>query len=148
MSETLASSLISAAALVVVAYLTFVLNQRMQIAAAWRSKKLEYYEAFFDALGRNVEGDDTEKSHRAFTRETNNLLLIGSPATLKALYEFRDHIRVSNPNRAYERDREFLTNLIRAARTDLQMPHADKIEEKYVQLWSTSLKKDEVITRP
>jgi hypothetical protein len=147
-SETLATSMISAAALVLVAFLTFVLNSRSQDAAAWRKKKLEYYEAFFDALGQNVEGVDTEKSHRAFARETNNLLLVGSPLVLEALYEYRSHIRVGNPDRDYQLDKPLLANLVRAIRKDLAMPHAKKVAEKHMQLWSATLKRDEVITGP
>ena len=147
-SDTLATSLISAAALVLVAFVTFVLNSRSQAAAAWRKKKLEYYEAFFDSLGQNVEGSDTEKSHRAFARETNNLLLIGSPQVLTALYEYRNHIRVGNPDRKYELDQPLLADLVRAIRKDLAMPHAKSVAEKHMQLWSAKPQLDEVITSP
>lgn len=148
MSDILATSLISAAALVLVAFLTFVLNSRSQDAAAWRKKKLQYYEAFFDALGQNVEGVDTEKSHRAFARETNNLLLIGSPLVLEALYEYRSHIRVGNPKRDDDTDKRLLAKLVLAIRKDIAMPHAKKMAEKHMQLWSSQSKSDEVITGP
>ena len=43
MPEGTAASLISAAALVLVAFFTFVMNKRIQIDAAWREEKLRYY---------------------------------------------------------------------------------------------------------
>jgi hypothetical protein len=48
----IAPSLIAASGLVFVAYLTFLLNRRMQIEAAWRTEKLGYYKEFVDALAR------------------------------------------------------------------------------------------------
>ena len=100
----IASSLIAAAGLVFVAYLTFVLNKRMQIEAEWRSQKLNYYREFMDALANNIEGETSKETHERFARASNNLLLIASKSVLDAHHAYREHIGFSNENRNYDLD--------------------------------------------
>jgi hypothetical protein len=131
-----ASSLIAASGLVFVAYLTFLLNRRMQIEAAWRTDKLGYYREFIDSLGNNLVGESNDETHRRFARASNNLLLIGSPAVLIAHHTYREHIRVSNSDRDYKKDEPLLADLINAIRQDLGLK-SDLLSSDHARLWAS-----------
>jgi hypothetical protein len=137
--DAVAPSLIAASALVVVAYLTFLLNRKMQIEAAWRNDKLSYYREFIDSLATNIVGEATEETHKRFARASNNLLLIGSPAVLAAHHAYREHIRASNTNRDYSKDERLLAGLINAIRSDLGM-QGQSISDEHARLWSAGPK--------
>ena len=136
MSGVIASSLVSATALVIVALLTFALNERAKRAADWRNKKLEYYAGFFDSLAVNLEGYSNEESHRAFARQTNNMNLIASAEVLEALHAYRAHISVRDVERDYTQDNVLLANLVGAMRSDLKMPGGGKLTGDMVRLWT------------
>ncbi len=131
-----APSLIAAAALVIVAYLTFLLNRKMQIEAAWRTDKLGYYREFIDALGNNLVGEANDETHRRFARASNNLLLIGSPSVLTAHHAYRRHIRTGAPTRDFNLDEPLLADLINEIRRDLGM-HGDTISADQARLWAS-----------
>ena len=122
MSDGLVASLVSAAALVIVAYVTFWLTRRSQDRAAWRTEKLGYYKQFIDALAINVEGDDTNETHLVLARASNNLLLIASPAVLRAHHAYREQISILNASRDTADDPPLLANLLNALRQDLELP--------------------------
>ena len=138
----IANSLIAAAGLVFVAYLTFVLNKRIEIGAAWRAEKLSYYKEFIDALAVNIQGEATVETHRRFARASNNLLLIGSKKVLAAHHAYREHIRVSNSNRDYDLDGPLLATLLNALRNDMDMPGGDLIDAKHARLWAAGVKSE------
>jgi hypothetical protein len=121
---TFSASLVSAAALVIVAFLTFLLNKKLQIEAAWRDEKLGYYREFIDALSSAIEGDATPEGHLRFARATNNIHLVGSEEVLNTMHAYRDQIALSNSAiRDYDKDEALLSDLIVAMRHDLRMPN-------------------------
>ena len=130
-------AVIPAFALILVAFVSFILNRRMTIEADWRKKKLEYYEYFFDSLAQITEGDSTPESHYEFARSSNDLLLIAPADVLSAHHAFRQHISLSNQSRDYEQDNVLLAALINAIRADLKIADLCPISTDDVQLWSS-----------
>jgi len=132
------SSLVSAAALVIVACLTFILNKKLQIEAAWRDEKLSFYKEFMDSLSAAIEGDATPEGHLRFARATNNTHLIASEDVLRAMHDYREHISLSNADkRDYDRDEELLSKLIVAMRRDLGMPNAFRTAILPIRLYAS-----------
>ena len=144
--STLWPSLIAAIALVTGAYLTFSLNRRLTIEADWRKKKLEYYEYWMDTLSQIVEPDATAATHLEFARASNDLLLIAPSAVLKAHHAHRDHIRISNVGRDYDKDDELLAEVINAIRADLNFPDLKPIVVKDVKLWAASARQTKALS--
>ena len=134
----LASSLIAAMALVVVALISFIANRKLQSDAAWRNEKLEYYKELMDALAQNIEGDSTPKTHRELARASNNLLLVAPKSVLVAHHAYREQISRANKSRDYSLDSGLLANLINAVRDDLKMPQDSPVPPNLVRLWRAS----------
>jgi len=139
---TIAPSIVAAIAVLAGVFVTFLLNRRMQIEAAWRTEKLSYYKELFDALAQNVEGMSTADTHRQFARASNNLLLVGSAGVLETHREYREHIALSNTSRDYSRDDYLLANLINAVRHDLKMP-GGPLSIQDARLWTSRRKRQE-----
>lgn len=135
--QALLGSAIGAAAVLIVAVLSFALNRKLQIEAAWRSEKLEYYKELIDSLAQNVEGMATVETHREFARASNNLLLVGSPAVLSAHQAYREHIAESNSRRDYSLDEGLLAALINAIRSDLRIPGGAVLTDDQARLWTS-----------
>jgi Zn-dependent protease with chaperone function len=133
MSDGIATSFISAAALVLVAFITFVLNRRMELSAAWRNKKLEYYEALVDALARMVAADDPEAAYD-FARESNNIHLVAPTSVLQALHAYRLQPRTTADSFDQAESNSLLANLLKAIRLDMGLPQAEDIDGRHVQL--------------
>ncbi len=134
------NSLIAAAGLILVAYLTFVFNRKIQIDAEWRNEKLTYYKEFIDALATNIQGEASDETHWRFARASNNLLLIGSQKVLTTHHLYREHIRVSNKERDYNLDAPLLASLLNAIRSDIGMPGGDSITKNQARLWASGIK--------
>lgn len=130
------SSIVSAAALILGAVITFALNEQAKRRAHWRDKKLEYYAGFFDSLAVNLEGYSNDETQATFARNTNNLNLIAPADVLKALHAYREQISLRNPERDYAKDSVLLTALVRAMREDLGMPGARGLSDDMVRLWT------------
>ena len=138
--SALASSLIAAAALVLVALLSFFASRKLQAEAAWRNEKLEYYKELMDALAQNIEGDATASSHRELARASNNLLLVAPRSVLQAHHNYREHISRANKKRDYSLDSGLLATLINAMRNDLKMPQGS-VSPDLVRLWRSGSSK-------
>jgi hypothetical protein len=129
---------VSAAALLLVAFLTFVLNKKLQIEAAWRDEKLKFYREFMDSLSSAIEGDATAEGHLRFARATNNVHLVGSVSVLKALHQYREHISIRNASRRdFDKDEALLSALIVAMRQDLGMPKSLRTSSLPVRLYAS-----------
>ncbi|WP_326525815.1 hypothetical protein [Sphingomonas sp.] len=131
-------SLIAAVTVVLGALVTFILNRRMQLDAAWRSEKLEYYKELIDAVAQNVEGMASSDTQREFARASNNLLLIAPDEVLSAHHAYREHISHSNVGRDYSKDSQLLAALVDAIRSDLRMPGHTKFGPEQARLWTSN----------
>ena len=136
MFEVLLTVITSTLAAIIAAFLSFYFNRKMQVEAAWRAVKLEYYQELIDAIASLVEGDDADEKHQDFARASNNLLLVASRPLLEAHHSYRDHISLSNQPRDRARDEPLLAGLINAIRTELQMP-GGIIRPNEARLWAS-----------
>ncbi len=136
MSDAILGSALSAAAVVIVALITFYLNARSQIAAKWRDQKIEYYRDFFDALAQYVGGKITQEKKEAFAREYNNVHLIASRAVLSSLHAYQAHCRDSERNGDLDTHNKLLADLVNKMRIDLGMRDGEPLSAAHVQLLS------------
>jgi hypothetical protein len=137
MSDAILGSALSAAAVVIVALITFYANARQQLHAKWRDQKVSYYTAYFDALSRYVAAPITKESERALAREANNIHLIASAEVLEAAHKYTKHCmdpKVDDP----ERHNALLADLLNAVRGDLDIKGNSPLKGSHVQLLSFS----------
>lgn len=128
-------AVISAAASLAVAAITFYLTKRKEREAEWRKQKLEHYREFLDALSGVVGSDATPEGQRRWARATNTIGLVASQQVLLMLREFQDAIAKSNPNPSVEAHDHALTQLMLAIRADLQVTPSDDPASFSFRLW-------------
>lgn len=128
-------AVISAAASLAVAAITFSLTKRKERDAEWRKQKLEHYREFLDALSGVVGSDATPEGQRRWARATNTIGLVASQQVLLALRLFQDVTAKSNPNPSSEAHDRVLNKLMLAIRTDLEVTPADDPATFSFRLW-------------
>ena len=128
-------AVISAAASLAVAAITFFLTKRKEREAEWRKQKLEHYREFLDALSGTVGTDSTPEAQRRWARASNTIGLVASQRVLAALWQFQDSIARSNPNPSVENHDRKLNQLMLAIRADLGVSPADEPEHFAFRLW-------------
>ncbi|WP_143133135.1 hypothetical protein [Pseudoduganella namucuonensis] len=128
-------AVITAAASLAVAAITFFLTKGKEREAEWRKQKLEHYREFLDALSGIVGTDSTPEAQRRWARATNTIGLVASQSVLVALWRFQDTIARSNPNRSAEDHDQKLNELMLAIRADLGVTPADVPENLSFRLW-------------
>lgn len=128
-------AVISAAASIAVAAVTFFLTKRKEREAEWRKQKLEHYREFSDALSGTVGTDSTPEAQRRWARATNTIGLVASQRVLLALRQFQDAIARSNPNPSQEAHDQALNRLMLAIRTDLDITPTDDPATFSFRLW-------------
>jgi hypothetical protein len=79
----------SAATLVAVAVLTYLLTKRKERETDWRKVKLDLYREYVLALPGVVKQNKTSEDQVKYGDAANSLTLVASPAVLKTLYAFR-----------------------------------------------------------
>src|SRR6218665_2653161 len=114
------AALISALAAIIASAGTIYLTKQKEREAAWRAKKLAYYEEFFGAAS-GIVGENTPREAKIrFATAVNNLHLIGSESVIRALHAFTDEISLSNAaNMTKERHDQLWSKLVWQIRADL-----------------------------
>jgi len=114
------TAIISAFAAIIASAGTIYLTKQKEREAAWRAKKLAYYEEFFGAAS-GIVGDNTPREAKIrFAAAVNNLHLIGSADVIKALHAFTDEIAQSNAaHMTKERHDQLWSQLVWQIRADL-----------------------------
>ena len=134
------TALISAAAAIVVAALTSFLTKKKEREAAWRAKKLEYYEAFFRAVSGIVGGVAPPEAKIDFANAVNNLHLIASQNVVDALHEFCDETAETNAaNFNLERHNNNWSKLVWHIRSDLGDAPKRPADEFRAILWASGV---------
>lgn len=128
-------AVITAAASLAVAAVTFFLTKRKEREAEWRKQKLEHYREFLDSLSGTVGTDSTPEAQRRWARASNTIGLVASQRVLAALWQFQDSIARSNPNTSVEDHDRRPNQLMLAIRHDLGITPADKPENFSFRLW-------------
>lgn len=133
------TALISALAAIIASAGAIVLTKAKEREAAWRAKKLAYYEEFFGAAS-GIVGDATPPDAKVrFATAVNNLHLIASAEVIKALHAFTDEIAQSNAaSMTKERHDLLWSRLVWQIRADLGDPpgRADTFEAR---LWASGV---------
>lgn len=119
------TAIISALAAIIASAGAIILTKHKEREAAWRAKKLAYYEEFFGAAS-GIVGDNAPRDAKIrFATAVNNLHLIGSAEVIMALHGFTDEIAQSNSkNVTKERHDDLWSKLVWQIRADLGAPPA------------------------
>lgn len=112
-------AVVSAAASIIGAAVSFFFSIRKEKAGDWRKVKFEHYREFMAALSSIVGADATPEGHRRFAQACNTVQLVASKHVIEALHDFREEIAGSNPDRSKESHDKLLSRLIREIRADL-----------------------------
>ena len=133
------AALISAVAAILVSAGTIFFTKQKEREAAWRAKKLAYYEEFFGAAS-GIVGDDTPREAKIrFAAAVNNLHLIGSANVIRALHAFTDEIAQSNPaGMTKERHDQLWSRLVWEIRADLGDAPGDA-DTFVARLWASGV---------
>lgn len=135
MDTPIVVAIITSAASLLVAAVTFFLTKRKERQAEWRKQKLEHYREFLDALSGVVGSDATSEGQRRWARATNTIGLVASQRVLMALRQFQDAIAKSNPSPSTDSHDRTLNLLILAIRADLDITPADDPATFSFRLW-------------
>lgn len=114
------TAIISALAAIMASAGAIILTKQKEREAAWRAKKLAYYEEFFGAASSIVGEVAPPGAKIRFANAVNNLHLIGGPAVIIALHAFTDEIAESNRARMTREKHDALwSRLVWEMRNDL-----------------------------
>jgi hypothetical protein len=131
------AALISALAAVIASAGAIILTKQKEREAAWRAKKLAYYEEFF-AAASGIVGVAPPEAKIRFATAVNNLHLIGSAAVIMSLHAFTDEIAESNSTSlSKERHDQLWSRLVWEIRADLDDPPTQEPSEFTARLWAS-----------
>ena len=126
MNDAITVAIISAAASVVAASLSFYLTKRHELAVQLRSEKLNHYKALFSALSDlAVDGTDKVDANLRFALAANTIALAAPQEVIAALMAFHDEVKFSNPNQSPEAHDRLLKQLLIAVRRDIGLAKGD-----------------------
>jgi hypothetical protein len=125
MNPSVITAVISGAAALVVAAMSYALSKRREREAEWRKVKLEHYREYIAGLSGIVNDRATPASQARYSDAVNALFLVAPGSVLRALRTFQKEIAVSNKNRSDERHDALLSELVRAIRLDIHPGRVD-----------------------
>jgi hypothetical protein len=134
--DAIAVAIISAAASILVAAVSYFFAKVQDREAEWRQQKLSHYRELLEAISGIVAADGTPENQRRYARATNVIGLVASQEVLEAMEHMREASRPSN-----EFSRELhdaaLTALVLAIRRDLDIRPKDDVSRFRYRLWSS-----------
>ena len=126
MNDAVVVAIVTAAASVVVAALTFYLTKRHELAVQLRNEKLNHYRVLFSALSDlATDGADKDAANMRFALAVNTIALAAPQDVITALMVFHDEVKLSNPNRSLEAHDRLLKELLLAVRRDIGLAKGD-----------------------
>lgn len=126
MNDAVIVAIITAAASVLVAALTFYLTKRHELAVQLRSEKLNHYKVLFSALSDlAVDGTDKDAANMRFALAVNTIALAAPQEVIGALMAFHDEVKFSNADRSPEDHDRLLKELLLAVRRDIGLAKGD-----------------------
>ena len=133
------AAIISALALIFTSAATILLTKQKERDAAWRAKKLAYYEEFIGA-GSGIVGDVAPPDAKIrFATAVNNLHLIASNSVLTALHSFCDEIAESNRQRSGAQHDALWSRLVWEIRRDLDDAPTKRSDLFVARLWASGV---------
>jgi len=133
------ATLITAAAAILVAALSYLFAKWKEREADWRKWKYEHYNEFMLSLSGTVGNDSTPNNQQRYTAACNTLNLIGTKDVLSALRDFRQETGPSNHDKSPKKHDVLLAALVRAIRNDLGIK-TPKASDFSVCLWESGQK--------
>ena len=126
MDATIKVAIISAAASIIVASLSFVLNKSAERQDALQQRKLNHYKELLSAISDlAVDGSNKEKANIRFANAVNTIALVAPQNVIDALMAFHDEVKFSNQNRSSEMHDKKLNELLLSIRASLELPFKD-----------------------
>ena len=139
MAAEIATALIAASGAVVLAGASYLFTKKREAEAELRKEKLEHYKDFVASLSGIISGESTPEGQRTFARACNKLNLVAPQEVIKALQDFQQEIKISNPNRSNDQHDKLMSRLFYEMRKDLRIRPKD-IDASFVfGLWSTGV---------
>ena len=139
MSTALVASLISALSAFLIAVAGYVFTKRAERESEWRKEKVAYYKEFVSSLSGAIETETTPEGQIRFARACNNVLLFAPQDVIKALEQFHEEIRVTNPSKSGDRHNLLLSELFFAIRRDIGVKPKDTRVSFRIHLWSSGV---------
>ena len=129
-------AVISGAASLVVAALTYLLTKTREREADWRKQKLEHYRELLEAISGIVDGDGTPDAQRRYAKATNVIGLVASQDVILSVDRLRESSRRHN-NWTIEEHDAALSAMLLAIRRDLGIRPKDNPETFRYKLWAS-----------
>ena len=140
MSDAILASALSAAAVVIVALITFYANTRQQIRAKWRDQKIAYYSDYFDALSQLAATVQTPELVLSLATKANRVHLIASPKVLEALHAYQK-VCIGPHRDDSDEHNQLLSALINSVRNDLGVKSDHQLDRTHINLLSMNRQK-------
>jgi dsDNA-specific endonuclease/ATPase MutS2 len=137
MANEIITSIVAASGVVVLAGATYWFTKKREREAELRKEKLEHYKDFVASLSGIVSNEGTPETQRAFARACNKLNLVAPQAVVKALQDFQQEIKVTNPNKNDAKHDQLMSKLFYEMRKDLQITPKDKDTSFVFGLWAS-----------
>jgi hypothetical protein len=135
MDTSVIVAVISTAAGVTVAALSYYFSKKKEREADWRKYKFEQYKEFMVSMSGNLARDSTPDSRRSFYMACNALHLIGSKGVLLSLHSFL--AVAGSPGLSEAAHDALLSKLIWEIRQDVGIPGNPDASEFSAKLWSS-----------
>jgi Zn-dependent protease with chaperone function len=110
-TSTILSAIIGASAAMAVAILNSYWSRKREYESDWRKIKLDLYKDFTFALAGLVDGRQSDASKVTYMDAIHSLMLIASPEVIRCLNDFNSH----------QLDKQYLTPLFIAIRSDIKL---------------------------
>lgn len=123
-----AAAVISASFGIIVVAVTHFLNVRQKRMDELRQRKLEHYKELLSAISNTAIHGLNEETGARYSSAINTIALTAPQSVIKALLEYHDEIKVTNPNRSIQRHNQLLTKLVLEIRRSLELPFQDDPE--------------------
>ena len=124
------------------ASITYYFTKKQQLEAEWRREKLNHYKVLFTAISDlAVSGTDKENANQRFSLATNNIGLVAPQNVIKALMNFHEEVKFSNPNPSLENHDRLLKELLLAIRKDIGLSSKDNPDTFVFHLIGSAPKK-------
>ena len=134
MTDPIVTSIISAAATLLVAVGGYVFTKRKERDAKWRDEKLAHYKEFMQSMSGIIHDESTREGQIRFAKASNDLLLWAPQEVIERLHDLQNEISVSNPNFSKKRHDELLSQLLLAIRRDIGVRPRDHAGSFHVEL--------------
>ncbi|HZM63572.1 MAG TPA: hypothetical protein VFB59_00385 [Candidatus Saccharimonadales bacterium] len=120
-------AIITAGAAIIVAVVSFFLNENAKRKAEWRQKKFGHYQSLLLAISDLANaGKNKARADQDFWTASNTIALIAPQEVITALMSFQDEIKATNKHMfSVERHDKLLKGLVLAIRKDIGLSKKD-----------------------